>query len=118
MAKVAVAVPGAGFLKGVALSGWFSDEEVAKMSSTLFSPANQWSGSSRYTAVAEVDVMVSNTGGNTAHFDITVDDTPPSVPVAQGHPVQPGSSRAMKLKAGDRLWIAGETSVTLGVLTP
>ena len=88
------------------------------MSSTLYSPSNQWTGANRYTAVAEVDVMLSNTGGNTAHFDITLDDTQPVVPVALGHPVQPGSSRAMKLKAGDRLWIAGDTSVTLGALAP
>ena len=88
------------------------------MSSTAYSLAGQWSAGARYTAPGDVDVLMSNSGGDTAHFDVTADDTAPVIPVGQGHPVQPGTSRAMTLKAGERLWMAGRTSVTLGVLAP
>lgn len=88
------------------------------MPSQLYTTTRQWSAVNRYTAAAEVDIIISNTGGNTAHFDVTNDDAEPPMPVIQGHPVQPGKSRAMKLKSGERLWMAGATSVTLGVLNP
>lgn len=86
------------------------------MPSTVYSPTGQWSAEARYTAPGDVDVLISNAGGDTAHFDVTADDTAPAITVGQGHPVQPGTSRAMVLKAGERLWLAGRTVVTLGVL--
>ncbi|WP_171208053.1 MULTISPECIES: hypothetical protein [unclassified Ruegeria] len=84
------------------------------MPSTAYKTAAGWIASNRHTATADEDILLSNVGGDTIHFEITTDDAVPALDVSKGHPVQPGRSQAMQIKSGERLWIAGnDVPVTL-----
>lgn len=96
------------------------------MADTAYTLTDDWDSDNRYTAAADVDVLVSIPGmerpdaiGRIAI--IAGADTTPSITAAQGHPIKAGGSRAIALKSGDRLWLACSITgivATLGVLTP
>ena len=67
----------------------------------------EWAAANRYTAAAEQDVLLSNSGTYPMYFAITADDTPPTVASVRAHPLPIYASRAMQLQAGERLWLAG-----------
>ena len=78
------------------------------MASTAFDALEKdWASANRYTAAADVDVLLSNSSNAFAFFAITDSDDAPAVEPRRAHPLQPMSSRAMQLKAGERLWVAG-----------
>jgi len=90
------------------------------MADTPYKASDSWSETARYTAAEDVDVLLSAVL-NSLTFSITADDVAPAFPAGHGHPVAAGASLPMKLKAGERLWIAsshGSAVALLGILTP
>ena len=88
------------------------------MADTDYDLTTAISATNRYTAAADVDVLLSASGAFQLRWSITPDDTAPTV---KGHPLDPNRSQALQLKTGDRLWMWAEgsdTKATLGVLTP
>ena len=80
------------------------------MASTVYTLSNIWSTAAKYTAAAEVDILISNPNGNTVvTWTITASDTLPTVEESAGHPLLPHTSRAMTLASGERLWTTGPT---------
>lgn len=78
------------------------------MASTAFDKLkNTWEAANRFTAAVETDVLVTCTSGHMVRWSITADDTPPTISVGQGHIIAEHDARAMKLKTGERLWLAG-----------
>ncbi|MCB1313111.1 MAG: hypothetical protein KDK29_15105 [Sedimentitalea sp.] len=78
------------------------------MASTAFNTLEKdWDPVSRFTAATDVDVLLSNTSSAFAFFSITADDTAPGIDPRSAHPLQPMTGRAMQLRAGERLWLAG-----------
>lgn len=78
------------------------------MASTAYSALEKdWTSNSRFTAATDVDILVSNTSNAFAFFAITASDNPPAIDPRSAHPLQPMTGRAMQLRAGERLWIAG-----------
>ena len=77
------------------------------MAQNPYTATTFWSADARYTAGADVDILLSNASGqHTLLWIITTTDTVPTSPVASGNPIKPDSSRAMQLLSGERLWLA------------
>ena len=76
-----------------------------------------WEVSNRHTAAADQDILLTNTSGYVAYFEITTTDDLPGVHVRKAHPVRPGRSVPMQLMAGERHWFAGVQS-HVSVLVP
>lgn len=71
---------------------------------------NVWSASHRYTATADVDILLSNPSSGILYFALTTSDTNPGIEPRRAHPLRPKSGRPMRLTTGERLWLAGEDS--------
>lgn len=67
-----------------------------------------WTSGARYTAAADVDVLLYNPGQHgILRFTITTNDTTPTVPLERAAPVGPGDRQPIGLLTGERLWMAG-----------
>lgn len=81
------------------------------MASTPFdSLAKDWTVGSRFTAAADTDILLSNPSSDYVHFALTLDDTAPTIPAKRANPLKPMSVQPMQLRAGERLWMAGENA--------
>ncbi|MDU9003434.1 hypothetical protein [Sedimentitalea todarodis] len=86
------------------------------MATTAYSLLADWNAANRYTSSGETDVILSNTSGRVVNWVLTSSDAAPSLSAAQGHPLLPYQSRAMKVLDGERLWFCGAgASVSLGI---
>lgn len=86
------------------------------MATTAYSLADDWTTQNRFTANGETDIILSNTGSRVVTWSLTDDDTEPSISSKQGHPILPFQNQAMRLKDGERIWIAGaNATASLGV---
>ncbi|MEP3333849.1 hypothetical protein [Sedimentitalea sp.] len=86
------------------------------MATTAYSLSADWNAANRYTSSGETDIILSNTSGRVVNWVLTTSDTTPSLGAAQGHPLLPYQSRAMKLLEGERLWFSGAgASASLGI---
>ncbi|MDK3073803.1 hypothetical protein QO034_11825 [Sedimentitalea sp. JM2-8] len=86
------------------------------MATTAYTLLDTWDAVNRYTAAGETDVILSNTGGRVVTWTLTTNNLKPAVAISQGHPLLPYLSQAMKLKDGERLWMAGAgATASLGV---
>ncbi|KIC15014.1 hypothetical protein [Leisingera sp. ANG-Vp] len=79
--------------------------------------SDSWDVSKRHTAADDQDILLTNTSGYVAYFEITTTDDLPGVHARKAHPVRPGRSVPMQLKSGERLWFAGE-SASASLLVP
>lgn len=77
------------------------------MASTYFDLEDDWSATNRYTAAADVDILVSNSGGYAVRWSITSNDTAPTIPVSRAHVLGIGDRLPLQLSSGERLWLAG-----------
>lgn len=79
------------------------------MTTTPYENLNDsWQASARYTAVADTDILLGNIGANYLRWSTTSDDTAPLITVGQAQIIQAFEERSMTLKAGTRIWLAGE----------
>ncbi|WP_424986181.1 hypothetical protein [Microbulbifer sp. S227A] len=86
------------------------------MATTAYDLSADWTAANRYTANGETDVILSNTSGRVVNWVLTNSNATPALSAAQGHPLLPYQSRAMKMLDGERLWICGAAaSASLGV---
>ncbi|MFK7754846.1 MAG: hypothetical protein AB8B51_20160 [Sedimentitalea sp.] len=69
---------------------------------------DDWSSVSRFTAIAAVDVLLSNPSSGIVYFALTDSNTAPDLEMGRANPLRPKSGRPMQLRAGERLWMAGE----------
>ena len=83
------------------------------MASTEYTLTADWSATNRYTAGADVDVLISNPSGYSLRFELTGTDATPALAARRGHPIGPGQSRAMQLTSGERLWLVGEGAIAV-----
>lgn len=78
------------------------------MASTAFDRLeNAWNAANRYTAGADVDVLVTCTSGKMVRWATTLGDAPPTIAVGQAHIIKEHDNRPMQLNTGERLWLAG-----------
>lgn len=70
--------------------------------------SDSWDATKRHTAAADQDILLTNTSGYIVYFEISTTDDLPGIHVRKAHPDLPGQSIPMQLKAGERLWLAGE----------
>jgi hypothetical protein len=83
---------------------------------------SQAAAAARYTADADVDVLIGNPDpGSRIYWTVTPDDTAPTIAPRMWNSVAPDSGQSLSLKTGDRLWLAkgrgGAGQATLEVLT-
>lgn len=89
------------------------------MASTNYNLIDKWTSTNRYTAAADVDALIAPTTGAIVVFDITDDDTAPTIEIGEAIRVYPNDPRAVALKSGERLWLAtieSEAKAALGIL--
>ncbi|MDK3072780.1 hypothetical protein QO034_06630 [Sedimentitalea sp. JM2-8] len=72
-----------------------------------------WDAANRFTAVADVDVDLSNSRAYFLFFVITGTDALPAIPVRDARPISPMAAEQMQLQTGDRLWVAGKGASAL-----
>lgn len=82
--------------------------------------AKAFGAAARYTAAADVDILITNPTNGFAHslrFLITTDDTvPASTLFATAGEIRSGRDKALQLTAGERLWLAGDDVFDMSVI--
>lgn len=82
--------------------------------------AKAFGASARYTAAADVDILITNPTNSFAHslrFLITTDDTVPAASsfVTAGE-IRSGRDKALQLLTGERIWFAGDDVFDMSVI--
>ena len=78
------------------------------MAGTVYTLSTIWSTAAKYTAAAEVDVLLGNPNSDTViNWTITANDTLPTIEESNSMPLLPNASRAITLASGERLWTTG-----------
>lgn len=78
------------------------------MAATTYETGRDWSASARYTAAADLSVLIANPGrAGVLRFTTTLSDALPTLPVAFAVPLGPGDRQSAEVPSGTRIWFAG-----------
>ena len=83
-----------------------------------FDLADGWSAGAKYTAAAEIAVVIGNSDETEPmFFVIGDDDTVPTIAPAAARRIEPAGERVMTLASGERLWMRQAGGVPGNVAT-